>query len=145
MNRICYQCHSKTVFRAFTKTSIQGHCRRRKIRCIPSPADVQGRCVNCIRLKKECSFYPVDQQPPPDTRSKASSRSSTGPKIASASSSPAMPSGHPADIAPHQPYPPLAMPPIQNMPPPGVKTTGVDAFSSDAKGKHRSRCYIGGR
>jgi len=43
----------------------KGHCRRRKIRCIPSQADFQGRCVNCIRLKKECSFYPVDPQPPP--------------------------------------------------------------------------------
>ncbi|SPN96998.1 uncharacterized protein DNG_00517 [Cephalotrichum gorgonifer] len=117
----------------YHRTSVAcGHCRRRKIRCIPSPADVQGRCVNCIRLKKECSFFPVDQQPPPpDTRSKGSSRSSTAPKIASASSSPAIPSGHPADS--HQPYPPLAMPPIQHMPPPGVKASGTDPFSPDAK------------
>ena len=33
------------------------HCRRRKIRCVP---DNQGRCSNCIRLKKECNFYPVE-------------------------------------------------------------------------------------
>ncbi|TQS38437.1 hypothetical protein Golomagni_01056 [Golovinomyces magnicellulatus] len=39
-----------------------GHCRRRKIRCIPALGD--KRCSNCIRLKKECNFYPVDQQSP---------------------------------------------------------------------------------
>ena len=43
---------------------VQGHCRRRKIRCLsPTPEDPQGRCVNCIRLKKECVFYPVDHGP----------------------------------------------------------------------------------
>lgn len=41
-----------------------GHCRKRKIRCVPTLADVHGRCENCIRLKKECIFYPVDQPPP---------------------------------------------------------------------------------
>ena len=55
-----------------------GHCRRRKIRCIPAPADPQQRCSNCIRLKKECNFFPVDQQPP-DTRQRDSKdRSGTG-------------------------------------------------------------------
>ncbi|PKS10514.1 hypothetical protein jhhlp_002266 [Lomentospora prolificans] len=118
----------------YHRTSVAcGHCRRRKIRCIPSPADVQGRCVNCIRLKKECSFYPVDQQPPTDARSKASSRASTGPKIASASSSPAISSGHPTEITPHQPYPPLAMPSIQNMAPPAMKSTASEPFSPDGK------------
>ena len=33
------------------------HCRRRKIRCVP---DNQGRCANCVRLKKDCNFYPVE-------------------------------------------------------------------------------------
>jgi hypothetical protein len=37
-----------------------GHCRRRKIRCLLAKDDPQGRCANCIRLKKECNFYPVD-------------------------------------------------------------------------------------
>jgi hypothetical protein len=37
-----------------------GHCRRRKIRCLLQKDDAQGRCSNCIRLKKECTFYPVD-------------------------------------------------------------------------------------
>jgi hypothetical protein len=39
-----------------------GHCRRRKIRCILAPEDMDNRCQNCIRLKKECQFHPVDQQ-----------------------------------------------------------------------------------
>jgi hypothetical protein len=40
-----------------------GHCRRRKIRCLLAPDDPQGRCSNCIRLKKECNFYPVEHNP----------------------------------------------------------------------------------
>ncbi|KAF1946903.1 HET-domain-containing protein [Clathrospora elynae] len=32
------------------------HCQRRKTRCILAPDDPQGRCVSCIRLKKECKF-----------------------------------------------------------------------------------------
>jgi hypothetical protein len=52
-----------------------GHCRRRKIRCLlPSPDDTQGRCTNCIRLKKECNFYPVDQGPPIDIKPTAQTR-----------------------------------------------------------------------
>nr|KMM71207.1 hypothetical protein CPAG_07514 [Coccidioides posadasii RMSCC 3488] len=50
------------------------HCRRRKIRCLLAPDDAQGRCENCIRLKKECHFYPVDQQPPVEKRSRAGSK-----------------------------------------------------------------------
>ncbi|PWW78402.1 hypothetical protein C7212DRAFT_315641 [Tuber magnatum] len=42
-----------------------GHCRRRKIRCIAAKDDSTGRCStgrcsNCIRLKKDCNFYPVE-------------------------------------------------------------------------------------
>ncbi|KAG6002788.1 hypothetical protein E4U21_002778 [Claviceps maximensis] len=75
---------------------IAGHCRRRKIRCIASP-DTPNRCVNCIRLKKECSFYPVDQQPGPETRLKAASRQSGDPGASSTSSSPAVGTGSPID------------------------------------------------
>jgi hypothetical protein len=109
-----------------------GHCRRRKIRCVPSQNDVQGRCINCIRLKKECSFYPVDQQPPVDTRQKSGSRSSVGPKVASASSSPAMQAGLPSDMHGQQAYPQMAMPPIQNMAPP-MKPSGSDSYPPDSK------------
>ena len=112
----------------------EGHCRRRKIRCVPSQNDVQGRCINCIRLKKECSFYPVDQQPPLDTRQKSTSRSSVGPKIASASSSPAMQAGIPADIHGQQPYPQLTIPGTQNMPPP-MKPPGSENYPPDSKSK----------
>ena len=111
-----------------------GHCRRRKIRCVPSQNDVQGRCINCIRLKKECSFYPVDQQPPVETRQKSGSRSSVGPKIPSASSSPAMQPGIPSDIHGQQPYPQLTMPSIQNMAPP-MKPSGSDSYPADSKSK----------
>lgn len=48
----------------YHRTSVAcGHCRRRKIRCLIAPDDIQGRCANCIRLKKECNFYPVEQNP----------------------------------------------------------------------------------
>ncbi|KAJ5699132.1 hypothetical protein N7462_001137 [Penicillium macrosclerotiorum] len=54
------------------------HCRRRKIRCLVAPDDVQGRCENCIRLRKECQFFPVDQQPAVEKKSRPSSRLETG-------------------------------------------------------------------
>ena len=41
--------------------SFAGHCRRRKIRCLIANSDPTGHCANCIRLKKECNFYPVEQ------------------------------------------------------------------------------------
>lgn len=50
------------------------HCRRRKIRCLVAADDTQGRCENCIRLRKECQFFPVDQQPPIEKKSRPSSR-----------------------------------------------------------------------
>lgn len=50
-------------------TRSEGHCRRRKIRCLLAADDPQQRCSNCIRLKKECNFYPVEHTPeaPPST------------------------------------------------------------------------------
>ena len=50
-----------------------GHCRRRKIRCAVQEGDPQGRCGNCIRLKKDCHFYPVDAQGVPESRPHAKS------------------------------------------------------------------------
>ena len=45
----------------YHRTSVAcGHCRRRKIRCVMPDDDPSGRCSNCIRLKKECNFFPVD-------------------------------------------------------------------------------------
>ncbi|KAG9185758.1 hypothetical protein G6011_07089 [Alternaria panax] len=62
----------------YHRTSVAcGHCRRRKIRCLLAPDDPAGRCSNCIRLKKECNFYPVEHNPdmpqPPSISSKSSS------------------------------------------------------------------------
>ncbi|OQU99680.1 Fungal Zn2-Cys6 binuclear cluster domain-containing protein [Cladophialophora immunda] len=44
------------------------HCRRRKIRCMSDYNDPTGRCQNCIRLKKECVFLPIDPQNPPTAK-----------------------------------------------------------------------------
>ncbi|MCJ1408378.1 hypothetical protein MMC19_002453 [Ptychographa xylographoides] len=72
------------------------HCRRRKIRCLLAAEDPQNRCSNCIRLKKECNFYPVDQQPSverrPRSASKAGGRSGEN-SAASSSSSPGLAMG----------------------------------------------------
>ncbi len=68
----------------------QGHCRRRKIRCLLAPDDPQGRCSNCIRLKKECNFYPVEQVMSPDPRAPGSIKMdvANGAPSTSSSSSP---------------------------------------------------------
>lgn len=100
--------------------------------------------MQCIRLKKECSFYPVDQQPPQDTRQKSTSRSSVGPKTASASSSPAMPAGRPSDVHVQQTYPQLTMPSIQNMPPP-MKPAGSESYPPESKGKFNTESVNGRR
>ena len=86
------------------------HCRRRKIRCLLAPDDAQNRCSNCIRLKKECNFYPVDQQPPVERRPRAGSKADgrSGDNSASSSSSPSMTTGHMVDQADqYGHYPPL--------------------------------------
>ena len=69
--------------------SLSGHCRRRKIRCLLAPDDPQNRCANCIRLKKDCNFFPVDQQPQVERRPRTSSRAETM-ASSSSDSSPAL-------------------------------------------------------
>ncbi|OCL11864.1 hypothetical protein AOQ84DRAFT_286339 [Glonium stellatum] len=70
----------------YHRTSVAcGHCRRRKIRCLLSQDDPQGRCSNCIRLKKECNFYPVEQTNPPDQRPQATPKMEAGVGAPSAS------------------------------------------------------------
>ena len=71
---------------AHANLSFAGHCRRRKIRCLLAPDDAQNRCANCIRLKKDCSFFPVDQQPQLDRRPRPSSRVEARASISSESS-----------------------------------------------------------
>ncbi|KAL5341519.1 hypothetical protein BJX70DRAFT_395902 [Aspergillus crustosus] len=83
------------------------HCRRRKIRCLVAPDDAQGRCENCIRLRKECQFFPVDQQPPVEKKSRPSSRIETiSTDPSTASSSPPTATGDPSEAYyPYQPMP----------------------------------------
>ncbi|KAL2871577.1 putative C6 finger domain protein [Aspergillus lucknowensis] len=83
------------------------HCRRRKIRCLVAADDAQGRCENCIRLRKECQFFPVDQQPPIEKKSRPGSRIETISADAStASSSPPTVTGEQQDaFYPYQSIP----------------------------------------
>ncbi|KAJ5166106.1 uncharacterized protein N7482_004887 [Penicillium canariense] len=82
------------------------HCRRRKIRCLVAADDAQGRCENCIRLRKECQFFPVDQQPPVEKKSRPNSRLEAGSADPSAttplSSSPT--NMNPDSVEPFYPY-----------------------------------------
>ncbi|RPB01866.1 hypothetical protein L873DRAFT_1675259 [Choiromyces venosus 120613-1] len=56
----------------YHRTSVAcGHCRRRKIRCLIAKDDSAGRCSNCIRLKKDCNFFPVEST---DRRPRSSSK-----------------------------------------------------------------------
>ncbi|KAK8027949.1 hypothetical protein PG991_005005 [Apiospora marii] len=114
----------------YHRTSVAcGHCRRRKIRCILQPADPGGRCMNCIRLKKECSFFPVDQQPPTLPGQKQGTRSAVGSKIPSTSSSPAMATGQPPDATRHQMYPQLTTAQsLQHMGPPSMQHASADTY-----------------
>ncbi|KAL4973317.1 hypothetical protein BDW66DRAFT_162182 [Aspergillus desertorum] len=85
------------------------HCRRRKIRCLVAADDAQGRCENCIRLRKECQFFPVDQQPPIEKKSRPISRIETIPNDAStASSSPPTVSGEQTDAYYHYQHMPMS-------------------------------------
>ncbi|KXT18880.1 hypothetical protein AC579_3571 [Pseudocercospora musae] len=80
------------------------HCRRRKIRCLLSEDESEQRCQNCIRLKKECVFYPVDQQAAIDARSETSTRSAaqpSAPSSAAVSTSPTQMDATSFEQAPH--------------------------------------------
>ncbi|KAI1870068.1 hypothetical protein JX265_006238 [Neoarthrinium moseri] len=128
-NKLGY--HRTSVACVWLNRKDEGHCRRRKIRCMPQPNDVQGRCANCIRLKKDCSFYSVGQEPAPVPGQKPGARPPAGTKIASASSSPAVATGHPPDVSSHQSYAHLAtIPSIQNMGPPSLKP---ETYPADPK------------
>ncbi|KAK5278784.1 hypothetical protein LTR16_008274, partial [Cryomyces antarcticus] len=86
------------------------HCRRRKIRCAVNPDDLAGRCSNCIRLKKECRFYPIEQQPPHENRGQSSCKISarSGTSSALPSSPPMLPLGSAIDHGERfGPYPQL--------------------------------------
>lgn len=91
-------------------------CRRRKIRCeAGSPG--QTKCKTCEKLNKDCKYQSVSTQGPPDSRHASMSRASAGHRLASASasSSPAISSGHPVEIHTAQQHGHMTMPPIQHM------------------------------
>ncbi|KAH4216220.1 hypothetical protein HBH98_112350 [Parastagonospora nodorum] len=77
----------------YHRTSVAcGHCRRRKIRCLLASEDPQGRCANCIRLKKECNFYPVEHNPDaPSSQALGSKDTSPVQPLTPAASSPRHP------------------------------------------------------
>lgn len=120
----------------YHRTSVAcGHCRRRKIRCLLALDDPQNRCSNCIRLKKECCFFPVDQQPPLDRRPRTGSKAGSGETSASSSSSPALAGGpvidqfsqfHPLPVS-TQDYPPSA--------------ASINATTSSPSRRNNSRTY----
>lgn len=77
-----------------TNNVATGHCRRRKIRCIPSNDPSETKCANCIRLKKECQFYPVDQNCSNTRKHRSNSRTeplADEPTVARSSTSPDQP------------------------------------------------------
>jgi hypothetical protein len=74
-----------------------GHCRRRKIRCLVANDDLLQRCLNCIKLKKECSFLPVDHPPNEERRSRTGSRAEAASGEGSGSSSSSPPIGSVVD------------------------------------------------
>lgn len=61
--------------------------------------DPQSRCQNCIRLNKECVFYPVDQQSGMDKPSGSSSSRATGTPTSSTAVSQS-----PQDLAAGRPF-----------------------------------------
>jgi hypothetical protein len=120
----------------YHRTSVAcGHCRRRKIRCITSPNDTQGRCINCIRLKKDCSFYPVDQASIDDPRGKQASRPPPAPKGHSATSSPATPTSKLAEQPKKvkAPFVPSSKRPVPIAVPRITEAAGVQGFPPQAR------------
>ncbi|KAF3076774.1 hypothetical protein CFAM422_001340 [Trichoderma lentiforme] len=115
----------------YHRTSIAcGHCRRRKIRCIISTED-QNRCVNCIRLKKECSFHPVDQQQPYDQKQQPP-QTPGGSNTVTASSSPAISRGSSVDQGPQrQHYSSIPVAPLPSMGTPTIQTPQSEFFPQD--------------
>ena len=66
------------------------HCTRRKIRCLLVSDEPEKRCVNCIRMRKECSLIPAGQQPAMKrrTRTGTKTKGKSGEISASSASSP---------------------------------------------------------
>ncbi|RDW67727.1 hypothetical protein BP6252_09123 [Coleophoma cylindrospora] len=124
----------------YHRTSVAcGHCRRRKIRCIPHQDSTQNRCSNCIRLKKECIYYPVDQQPSIETARRSSKAQSGTGQAPSETSSPSS-SVHQPELHSNLSYTNLTMPPIHDHGADG-KRHRTASFSPEVKGISQSRPF----
>ncbi|KAK1726737.1 uncharacterized protein BDZ83DRAFT_718309 [Colletotrichum acutatum] len=122
----------------YHRTSVAcGHCRRRKIRCIMSEVQGDGRCRNCIRLKKDCSFFPVDQAPSQtaEARPKPQPIPAGGSNTASASSSPVVLPGKALDGSQHyQHHQGGVLPSSQNILPTIIQTSAAENLGQDPTG-----------
>ncbi|KAF2083230.1 hypothetical protein K490DRAFT_70020 [Saccharata proteae CBS 121410] len=115
----------------YHRTSVAcGHCRRRKIRCLLAPDDPQGRCANCIRLKKECNFYPVDQPNPSEGKQSTTPKRGSDSAVpsSSTSSSPRASNASGHDFPDDFGYPQSLQP---GDGPPGVTMSGEDGGPLD--------------
>ena len=125
-------------------TLVTVHCRRRKIRCLLAQDDPQNRCSNCIRLKKECNFFPVDQQPPIERRPRAGSRTEgrSDENSVSSSSSPGMTVGRAMDGINHFSQYPM-LPIASHVYPGSIAPLGAGTISPPSSiGRFRyTRCW----
>lgn len=111
------------------------HCRRRKIRCLVAQDDAQGRCENCIRLRKECQYFPVDQQPAVEKKSRPNSRvGSVSTEQLTASLSPSTISGATDQREPFFPYQSIPLTSSQDIPGTGAGTFTGSSMGSFAPG-----------
>ncbi|KAI5466013.1 hypothetical protein BGZ63DRAFT_420538 [Mariannaea sp. PMI_226] len=110
-----------------------GHCRKRKIRCVPAQTDLQGRCVNCIRLKKECEFYPVDQPPPSEGRSTQLTKISPAPTGVPHPFPNAALNKNPVETPASHPFNPLVQSIPSSAATPTLKSDGTKSLPNDTK------------
>ncbi|KAJ3577882.1 hypothetical protein NPX13_g2684 [Xylaria arbuscula] len=115
-----------------------GNCRKRKIRCQPVKDD--GRCSQCIRLKKDCQFYAVDQQPPPSAI-RAGSKPLPKPMMGSAGTPPPIAPSQPGNIQTHQSYHGSTLPANQEMRPPAIRSDSYLEGSKVETGTQANRPY----
>ncbi|KAI1775159.1 hypothetical protein F4818DRAFT_452068 [Hypoxylon cercidicola] len=111
------------------------HCRKRKIRCKqPETPDVLGRCESCINLQRDCAYTAVNQQPPSPPPSTGQRQvPSVGTSLASPSTSPAMPAGHP-EAPPNPSYHQLAtIPSMSDMGQQAMKSREDETYSPEPK------------
>lgn len=89
-----------------------GACRNRKIRCCPAKYDPLNRCIDCVRLNKECIFSPVEKSSDPKVRNEGEIEVSYPPvpNQPEAAVEPAAPTTLVKEMA----QPDVSYPPVQN-------------------------------